>query len=389
VAQLPLLLHVAGSVAVPFVQLALRQATEEPTKPAHVARCVPSQVAAEHGLPLVAPEHAARAPWGSPEIGTHVPSPPLTSHASHCPAHGALQQNPSTQSKPDAQASGCEHADPCGSCGVHVPFLQYAPAPHCVVLVHPPGHAELTPSHDDGAQLGEPAYPAGATVHVPSAVAPRALAHTSQDDSHVALQQKPSWQAPDAQTAQPATRQSTPAVSLQDAPCTLRGTHEPVLSQKFPALQPLSLVHVAGHVGDAPSQTYAPHPGLPAYPLNAGEHVPSADAPRDCAHTSHGPAHAAPQQTPSAQMPFAQSAFPPGQGCPCTPLQAPVASHVLPFNAGAQVSGSATPMTAEQMPGVARLQAWHGPQLGASQQTLSTQYPVSHWALVVHPPPRR
>ena len=95
--QVPRPLQIDGRVSTPRVQVACPQVTWEPTKPAHVVRSVPSHWAAEHGLAALPAAHAVRAPCGLPESGAHVPSASLMSQASHCPAHGALQQNPSTQ----------------------------------------------------------------------------------------------------------------------------------------------------------------------------------------------------------------------------------------------------------------------------------------------------
>jgi hypothetical protein len=88
--------HVAASVATPFVQLAGRHDVADPGKPVHAMRSVPSHRAAAQTSPASPPGHAARL-CGAPLTGTHVPSPFGTSHASHCPSHGALQQKPSTQ----------------------------------------------------------------------------------------------------------------------------------------------------------------------------------------------------------------------------------------------------------------------------------------------------
>lgn len=57
---------------------------------------------------------SGRWPRGVPLIGTHVPSLPLSPHASHCPVHAESQQTKSTQ-WPLAQVASLWHATPFGS----------------------------------------------------------------------------------------------------------------------------------------------------------------------------------------------------------------------------------------------------------------------------------
>ena len=80
--QLPAPSQVAGSVAVPFSHEALRHDVSGPTRAAHFAGSVPSQICLLQGASSV-PSQAARAPCGAPLIGRHVPRLPGTSHASH------------------------------------------------------------------------------------------------------------------------------------------------------------------------------------------------------------------------------------------------------------------------------------------------------------------
>jgi hypothetical protein len=61
--------------------------------PLHVVTVMPSHVGAAHVAP---PEHGAREPWGAPWMATQLPGALALSHASHSPAHAALQQTPST-----------------------------------------------------------------------------------------------------------------------------------------------------------------------------------------------------------------------------------------------------------------------------------------------------
>jgi hypothetical protein len=82
------------------------------------------------------------------------------------------------------------------------------------------------------------------------------------------------------------------------------------LGQSLDLAQPLG----AAQARVWPSQP-ATHPGPFSLPFGAGSHAPSFDAPLAALHTSHGPAHADAQHTPSVQKPLAQS---------------PSALHVLP-----------------------------------------------------------
>jgi hypothetical protein len=95
--QLPLPSHVAGRTAVPAAQDAARHMIAAPARPLQVIRFDPSHAAAEQGFPGVPAEQAGRVPCGAPSTGTHVPTAPVASHASHCPVHPTSQQTPSTQ----------------------------------------------------------------------------------------------------------------------------------------------------------------------------------------------------------------------------------------------------------------------------------------------------
>jgi hypothetical protein len=106
--QLPAPSQFAPAVAVPPVQLAVRQFTDVGGY-AH-ALVVPSHAPPHGAAPL--PVHAPRVPCGCP-LGTllHVPIAPATSHAWHCPPHALLQQNPSMQ-LPDVHCVPLVHACP-------------------------------------------------------------------------------------------------------------------------------------------------------------------------------------------------------------------------------------------------------------------------------------
>ena len=83
----------------------------------------PSQVPPQ-SEPSVA--HAARPPRGSPIAGAHTPTLPVTLQASHCPAHGASQQTPSTQ-LPVAHWFAPPQAVPSESLGTHTPAEHQSP----------------------------------------------------------------------------------------------------------------------------------------------------------------------------------------------------------------------------------------------------------------------
>lgn len=121
--HVPLPLQMPGAKAVLPSHVAAPHATFAPANPAHDFGSLPSQLAAAHGFFPSPPAQAARRPWGLPLTGVHVPSAFSTSHASHCPSHATLQQNPSTQC-PVAHSSEVEHARPPGFLTTHTPPLQ-------------------------------------------------------------------------------------------------------------------------------------------------------------------------------------------------------------------------------------------------------------------------
>jgi hypothetical protein len=57
-----------------------------------------------------------------------------------------------------------------------------------------PTQLRLVPVHANAPHDGLPGYPSGAVVHVPSAPAPSAFAHTSQGALQPVLQHTPSLQ---------------------------------------------------------------------------------------------------------------------------------------------------------------------------------------------------
>jgi hypothetical protein len=69
--------------------------------------------------------HAARVVRGCPTTPRHVPTEPLSAHASHCPSHATSQQTPSAQ-KPLAHSWLAPHVAPFALFVTHFPPLQKA-----------------------------------------------------------------------------------------------------------------------------------------------------------------------------------------------------------------------------------------------------------------------
>jgi hypothetical protein len=123
--------------------------------------------------------------------------------------------------------------------------------------------------------------------------------------------------------------------------------------------------------------------------------IPSADAPSATTHVSQGPLHSELQHTPPTQKPLAQNA-PKEHSVPFAAPHVPIEPHTL---GDAQLSGSGVSAgTAVHRPGLAALlQLSQLPQAPLppkgdmdvlSQQTPSTQKPVSHWFASEQGPPR-
>jgi hypothetical protein len=117
--------HVAASVATPAVHEALRHGVSSLLNPLQDAPSMPLQAGALHTLPPVAPPHTGRPLTGAPITGTQLPIASLVLHASHWPAHGLLQQTPSTQlGAARGHPSLLVHFAPCASDGAHTPDAQ-------------------------------------------------------------------------------------------------------------------------------------------------------------------------------------------------------------------------------------------------------------------------
>ena len=79
--------------------------------------------------------HAARAPWGAPVDGLHVPTWPATSHAWHWPVQVVSQQTPST-TIPDAHWFAPVAAVPLTYLVTQLDPLQNALVAQLASLVH-------------------------------------------------------------------------------------------------------------------------------------------------------------------------------------------------------------------------------------------------------------
>jgi hypothetical protein len=140
-AQAPLPSHLAASVATPSVQLGGAQVTVADSNALQTSVRWPSHVVFEHGLLGEPWSHGARTvPCGAPVTGAHVPSAFLMSHASHCPVHTELQQNPSTQI-PLSHESFVVHDVPFFPFGLHAPASHQASVAQSASVVHVVVHA--------------------------------------------------------------------------------------------------------------------------------------------------------------------------------------------------------------------------------------------------------
>lgn len=170
------------------------------------------------GHPPALPWHRNGAHAGDPASpaasARHVPSCPVTLHASHAPGHPVSQQYPSAQC-PVAHCRARVQLAPGPKAAVHVPALQKNPAAHSPSPPQLTGQLALVPLHTYGAHPGSPALPAAATVQ-----APGIALQTSHAPLHPVWQQYPSTQNPLAHSrarlhASPAARAPTHALPLQ------------------------------------------------------------------------------------------------------------------------------------------------------------------------------
>jgi hypothetical protein len=111
-------------------------------------------------------------------IGVHAPSEPGCEQVSQAFEHALWQQVPVAQ-MPEVHCVSSEQLAPLACLTVHTLPEQNAPDAHCDVLVQPVGQAALAPSQVNGAQLGEPGWPAPRMVHKPGVTL-----HASQKPLH-------------------------------------------------------------------------------------------------------------------------------------------------------------------------------------------------------------
>jgi len=191
--------------------------------------------------------------------------PPAPVQALHAPSHAPVQHTPSTQ-KPDWHSPDAAQPAPAD--------FRQAPAPLHVVA---PGHSSA------GSE------PAGSAVHVPGVPA----LHARHVPEQSVPQQTPSTHCPAAHCA----------VRAQAAPSASFCTQAPP-THASPAAQSASAVHHDGQLSRDPLQTYGAQVGAPADCAATGLQTPTLPA---CAHASHAPPQALPQQTPSAQWALTHS----------------------------------------------------------------------------------
>jgi hypothetical protein len=205
-----------------------------------------------------APAHAAREPWGVPLVtALQTPGAPLTSHASHWPAHASLQHKPSTQC-PLWHAELAEQALAFGAWLEQLPDTQN-------------GAAELQSALP--VQLVKQAVPALLQAKLPGQLLVLTAGH---------------WPAP---------LHAAAAVSFE--PWQLCGRHEVLLPGNVQLVRE-PVLHAPAQL-PAPPQAARPPRGCP---LVSGEHVPGFAG---RSQASHCPSQAASQHTPSTHLVLVQS----------------------------------------------------------------------------------
>ena len=152
-------------------------------------------------------------------------------------------------------------------------------------------HAAAVPLQYVAAHSEAGSVPAAYVVQVPSALEPVATVQPWQAPLHEPLQQTPSAQKPE--------KQSAPVVQAEPLGCF--GAHVPP-EQTVPLLHWASDVHGARHA-PAPSQVEKPHSLPGSVFATTLEHAPFTCAPVTSEHAWHVPPHAESQHTPSVQKP--------------------------------------------------------------------------------------
>jgi hypothetical protein len=234
--HMPLPSQVAPSVAVPLVQLAVRQETVAAGK-AHAVRLVPSHIPPQV---VPAPVHAAWPVRGAPLTAVQIPLLAVSPHDSHCPVQALLQQTPSAQ----------------------------YPLPHWVPAVQACPAFALQP-------------PVASQLLVPLQLSASSAPVT---DTHVPPPPVQAWQVPHDATPQQRPSTQPPlvhsAAAVQVWPFAF--LHMPVASHVCIPLQVSSLADLTGlHVPSRPVRLHAVHAPVQA----ALQQYPSAHAP-----PAHSPA---------------------------------------------------------------------------------------------------
>ncbi|MEN9798180.1 MAG: hypothetical protein RL653_1876 [Pseudomonadota bacterium] len=244
---------------------------------------------------LPAQASAPHAPWLPGGRTVQVPSstaPREAAQVSHPPAHALSQQTPSAQ-VPEAHPLSAVQAVPRGRRIAQVPASQKRPALQSPSVTQAPGQAGPSPEHAKGAQ--SPGWPAGSTVHVPSAAAPSERAQAAHPPSHAVSQQTPSTHWPETHWVGPA----------QAAPVALFAVQAPA-SQWWPLLQSASAEHGEMQLA-APPQRVGPHSR--AGSVRRGREVQVPTAPTRL-HAWQVAAQAVSQQVPSTQKPLSHACAP-------------------------------------------------------------------------------
>ncbi len=252
-------------------------------------------------------EALARQTWLDPSV-VHWPSwlaPSDDAHASHTPAHAALQHTPSVQN-PEMHSPGAAQVTPLFFFAEQYMPLQYVfeEQPE----VHKMGQSASDPLHTtEPPHAGSPGSFTGLGRHSPRCPA---RLQRSQLWLQAFAQHTPSAQNPDAHW---------PAES-QGAPAGCRGSH-PASTQKRPVAHWRGLLQLVGQAPCNPS-----HAKLP----QLGAWVPTLSKPHDpSVQVSHGPLQALEQHWWSTQKPEAHSVLPP---------------HVDPFALSGAQSPAAQPV---------------------------------------------
>lgn len=238
---------------------------------------VPSQAPAQS---LPSESQGVRSPCGLPLTGTHCPSSPATSQASHWPSHRASQQKPSTHA-PELHSASTVHAVPFESSARHaleesqkLPVTQSSSAAQLVLQASPPQTYGAQATVTAAGQLAEPPSQLASWVSTPDVqLAVRhtvvvganvSEGHAVDDDEQVSsTSQSPA----DGRHTMPAAAAAVRGVQVPSAvpPAEVLQARQSVapaphaLSQHTPSVQK-PLAHVELSVHGVPSPAGSPSP---------------------------------------------------------------------------------------------------------------------------------